>query len=340
MKTKTLLLTAITIFLLFTSSQSVKAQTFNANWGNQFQSALDNAVFANNIKGASVSVYSPGQGLWTGVSGYSSFQVPITTDMCFGIASNTKLFISTLILKLQEQGILSLNDQLYQWLPAIPQIDSTTTIRQLLSNQSGIYDYLNDDPNVTLWNDSIWADTSRFWTSQEILATIGAPNFAPGMGYSYSNTNFILAAMIIEVATGNSWVQNLHTYIFDPLSMNSTFVGAFEAPNGPVAHLWDTNLGELSYPMTSLYSTVTAAGGILSTSSDMAIWYSALFSGAIISEASLQEMTNFDPLSKYGLGISKSYHLDDDPTTTKAYCHSGSMFGYQLVMCNNTKFKR
>ena len=344
MKTKTLLFTAITIYLLFTSTQSVKAQTFNATWGNLFQTTLDSCVLAGDIKGASVSVYSPGQGLWTGVSGNSSFQVPITANMRFGIASNTKLFIATVMLKLQEQGTLSLNDPLDQWLPSFQYVDSTTTIRQLLSNQSGIYDYLNDsNPWGTLWIDSIWADTSRFWTSQEILSTIGAPNFAPGMGYSYSNTNFVLAAMIIEAATGNSWVQNLHTYIFDPLSMNSTFVGAFEAPNGPIANLWVTNWGngsndgEISYPMTSLYSTSTAAGGILSTSSDMAIWYSALFSGAIISEASLQEMTNFDPLSKYGLGIWKNYFVD--PTTDKAYSHSGSLLGYQSFMWYDVRTK-
>ena len=77
MKIKKLLSTAIGIFLLFTSMQSVKAQIFNATWGNQFQTALDNTLFTEGIKGASVSVYSPGQGLWTGVSGSSSLGVPL-----------------------------------------------------------------------------------------------------------------------------------------------------------------------------------------------------------------------------------------------------------------------
>lgn len=57
--------------------------------------------------------------------------------MRFGIGSNTKLFISTVMAKLQEQGVLSLDDHLYQWLPSYPNIDSTATIRQLLSHQTG-----------------------------------------------------------------------------------------------------------------------------------------------------------------------------------------------------------
>lgn len=69
-------------------------------------------------------------------------------------------------------------------------------------------------------------DTSHFWTPQEILPYVGAPYFAPGHGYSYSNTDYLLAGMIIEAATGVNWVQKLHDFIFNPLTMDSTFVGA------------------------------------------------------------------------------------------------------------------
>ncbi len=317
------------------------AQTFNTIWADQFQTALNTAVSTNNIKGASIAVYSPGQGLWTGVSGNSSLGVPITADMRFGIASNTKLFIATTILKLQEQGVLSLNDHVDQWLPSFQHIDSSATIRQLLAHQTGFFDYINDGH---IWSDSIWADTSRFWTPQEILATIGAPHFAPGRGCQYSNTNYLLAAMIIESATGNSWVQNLHSAIFDPLSMDSTFVGAFEAPNGPVAHMWDATWGEFASPVTSLFSTGTAAGGLLSTAGEMVQWYSALFSGAIIADSSLKEILNFQPIQcaneggfNYGLGLMESYY--SDPTIDYAYCHSGSMLGYQSIMWYDVRTK-
>ena len=327
--------------IAFASQSQCAAQTFNTVWASQFQTALNTAVSSNNIKGASLAVYSPGQGVWTGVSGNSSLGVPITADMRFGIASNTKLFIATVMLKLQEQGVLSLNDHLSQWLPSFPHIDSTATIRQLLSHQTGFFDYIRDG---YIWSDSIWADTSRFWTPLQMLATIGAPHFAPGMGCKYSNTNYLLAAMIIESATGNSWVQNLHTFIFNPLHMDSTFVGASEAPNGPVAHMWDATWGEFASPVTSLFSTGAAAGGILSTAGEMVQWYSALFSGAIIADSSLKEILNFQPIAcadeggyNYGLGLMESYH--SDPSIDYAYYHSGSMLGYQSIMWYDVRTK-
>ena len=317
-------------FIAFAMQSQCKAQTFDTLWANRFQTVLDSVVTANNIKGASAAVLAPGQGIWNGVSGISSSGVPVTAGMQFGIGSNTKLFIATVMAKLQEQGVLSLDDHLYQWLPAYPYIDSTTTIRQLLSHQSGIFDYMND--NASMW-DSIWADTTRFWTPQEILATIGPPHFAPGHGYSYSNTNYLLAGMIIDTATGISWVQNLHTIIFNPLNMDSTFVGAFEAPNGPVAHEWVGTLELINSPMTSEYSTASAAGALLSTAGEMVQWYSALFNGAIIADSSLHEVLNFDPTSFYGLGLAEV------PNNSLNYYHAGGMFGYISLMWYDVQTK-
>jgi len=296
--------------------------TFDPTWAARFQTVLDSVVPASGVKGVSAAVLAPGQGLWTGVSGISSAGVPITKEMRLGFASNTKLFIAVTLAKLQEQGVLSLDDHLYQWLPAFSHVDSTTTIRQLLSHQSGIFDFWNDN-QTWFWN-IIYADTAHFWTPQEILATIGNPHFAPGNGYRYSNTNYILAGMVIEAATGTSWVQKMHDFIFNPLTMDSTFVGALEPRNGPVAHEWALNYGEVvNSPMTSAYSAIEAAGAIESTPQEMAEWYSSLFNGAVISDASLQEVLNFEPTSQYGLGIAE--YLAND--SHFSYVHGGALIG-------------
>jgi CubicO group peptidase (beta-lactamase class C family) len=220
---------------------SGKAITFDSTWASRFQTVLDSVMEATNAKGASMAVYTPEEGLFTGVSGTSDGWSPITPQMRFGIGSNTKLFIAVTMVRLQEEGLLTLDDHLYQWLPSFPFVDSSTTIRQLLTHQSGIWDYWNDAPSIF---DSIWADTSRFWTTEEIISSIHAPHFAPGNGYRYSNTNYVLAGMIIEAATGQTWVQKLHDIIFDPLNLDSTFVGAFEPRNGPVAAEWDAFFGQ------------------------------------------------------------------------------------------------
>jgi D-alanyl-D-alanine carboxypeptidase len=302
------------------------ATTFNPAWANRFQTVLDSVMQANTLnKGASVAVYTPEEGMWTGVSGISHPGVPITPDMRFGIGSNTKLFVAIALVRLQEQGVLTLDDHLYQWLPPIQNVDSTTTIRQLLTHQSGIFDFWNDNPSFL---SMIWADTSRFWTPEEVLATIGAPHFAPGNGFRYSNTNYLLAALVIEAATGESWVQMLHDLIFDPLSLDSTFVGAYEPGNGTVAAEWDsfTNHLIVNSPMTAEYSMVHAAGGILATASEMVQWYNALFNSSVISSSSLQEVLTFDPSSLYGLGIM------DNESYTHNYTHSGGMLGYGSLM--------
>jgi D-alanyl-D-alanine carboxypeptidase len=295
--------------------------TFDSTWANKFQMALDSTMVATNSKGASVAVYSPEYGMWTGVSGISQPGVRVNAGMRFGVGSNTKLFIAVTMVKLQEEGLLTLDDHLYQWLPSFPHVDSSITIRQLLKHESGLFDYWNDNPSLIT---QAWPDTGRFWTPQEIIGSIGQPHFAPGNGYSYSNTNYVLAGMIIEAATGQTWIQILHDIVFDPLSLDSTFVGAFEPRNGPCSAEWDYFGGVLvtNVPMTAEYSQANACGAILATASEMVQWYNALFSGYILSDSSLQMVLSLDPSSMYGLGIGGG------PLNQGFYSHTGAVFGF------------
>ncbi len=293
---------------------------FDPTWAGRFQTVLDSIRLATGMKGTSLAVLVPGQGLLTCVSGISSPGVPVTRAMRFGIMSNTKLFIAVTMMKLQEQGILTLDDHLYQWLPTFRNVDSTTTIRQMLSHQSGIFDYWNDGDS--LWN-AMLADTSHFFTDQEILAYVKTPNFAPGHGYSYSNTNYVLAGMVIEAATGETWLQKMHEFILNPLTMDSTFAGAFEPRNGPVAAEYFNNTPIVNSPMTGEYSQANACGALLSTAQEMAAWYSALFNGAIISSASLQQVTDFEPTSWYGLALGQTFWYNHH-----GYNHTGGGIGY------------
>ncbi len=294
---------------------------FDPGWANSFQTALDSIMEVTNSKGASLAVYSPEYGMWTGVSGISQPGVPITSDMRFGIGSNTKLFIAVTMVKLQEEGILTLDDHLYQWLPPIEHVDSAITIRQLLSHESGLFDIWNDNPSVGY---QVWTDTSRFWTTQEMIEWIGPPHFTPGNGYSYSNTNYLLAGMIIEAATGKTWVEKLHDFIFDPLNLDSTFVGAYEPRNGPCSAEWDRIGGVMvtNVPMTAEYSQANAFGAILATATEMVQWYNALFNGGVLSDSSMQQVLSIDPSSWYGLGIIAG------PLNQGFYNHTGGMFGF------------
>ncbi|MBL7094726.1 beta-lactamase family protein [candidate division KSB1 bacterium] len=141
---------------------------FDSTLAFQFQYVLDSVLVANNIVGASVAINMPEKGTWLGVSGMSDPVAgdSIRPDMLFDIGSNTKTFVAALILKLVDDGLLTLEDQLYQWLPSFPNIDSTATIRHLLNHTSGISDYLNENPAAV---ETLFVDLDRFWSPEYSL---------------------------------------------------------------------------------------------------------------------------------------------------------------------------
>ncbi|MDD3702416.1 MAG: serine hydrolase [Bacteroidales bacterium] len=313
------------IFESKSSNTSLKqTSSFDPIWAQQFQNALDSIMQLTGGMGASIAVYTPEEGLWTGVSGISHDDVPITTDMRFGVADHTELFLAVTLLKLQEQGILSLEDPLYQWLPPIQYVDSTITIRQLLTHQTGVFDYWTETPVLI---NHIWDDTSRFWTIEEIIGSLEQAHFMHGTGYRFSNTNPVLAGMVIEAATGQSWPQTIRNLILEPYNLESIFAGAFEPRTGPVAAEWDYFTGNLiiNSPMTAEYSQGNACAALLSTAADMVQWYHALFTGSILSETSMQLLCSVEPSSLVGMSIfmgRKEYPF---------YYHTSYMFGYTSI---------
>ncbi len=331
-------LLAIFVLIFVSHSNVLDAQGFDSTFALKLQNSLNNIIANSKLKGVSGAVFVPGQGTWEGASGISSLGVPVVPEMRFGIGSNTKLFTAVVLLKLQEQGVLSLDDSLGAWLPNFQYVDSNVSIRQLLTHQSGIFDFLNDNP--VIWTDSIWVDQNRFWTPQELLATIGPPEFVAGRGYDYSNTGYLLAGMIIEAATGKSWAQNVREMILEPHGLNETFAGAFEAPSGPVAHEWaNANSEIINTPMIAEYSTAYAAGALLSTASDMTHWYSELFGDQVLSAASMHELLDFEPTTLYGLGVAMQYFTILPEAPFAVFNHTGGMLGYTSLTFFDPKTK-
>ncbi|MDB4442498.1 beta-lactamase family protein [bacterium] len=141
-----LLVFALAVFSFlfwFDTADAISSRTF----ATKLQQVLDTEIERNNGIGVSAAVIIPGRTPWHGVSGVSHGTTSITTDMLFGIGSNTKNFMAALILQLAEEGKLSLEDPLSKYLASYPNIDSTTTIRQLLNHTSGIY-HFTDHPSV------------------------------------------------------------------------------------------------------------------------------------------------------------------------------------------------
>jgi D-alanyl-D-alanine carboxypeptidase len=309
---------------------NAKAQTFNSNLATMLQDTLNTYFTAfNNIKGMTASVYLPGQGIWQGKAGISFTGQSITPDMEFGIASNTKLFVAVMMLKLAEDKIISLNDSLHKWLPTYTNIDPNITIRQLLNHTSGISDPIFVSP----WMDTIIANPTRVFTPINVMSWLGAPTFPKGTSWGYSNVNYILAGMIAKNATGFHISKLIRDSILTPLNLDSTFYDVEEPIAGTLAHRWwNGGAGAISdysgVSRVGLNTAGGAAGSMFSNSSEMAQWYNALFSGQILNAASMAILRSFvptgNPAQQYSLGLYR------ETTQGLTYWgHGGDTWGYK-----------
>ncbi len=319
----------VPIFLL--AMHAPKAQTLNPALTTMLQDTLNFYVGSiPNIKGMSASVLLPGQGVWKGTAGISHTGVPIQQDMEFWIASNTKLFVSVMMLKLAERNIINLNDPLSTWLPAYPNVNSNITIRQLLNHTSGISDPIFIAP----WMDTIMKYPTRVFTPTEVVGWLGAPYFPVGTSWGYSNVNYILAGMIAQNATGYHISRLIRDSLLTPLNLSNTYFDVEETIHGTIAHRWWNGIDYHDTSRIGINSVGGPAGAIFSTSGDMAEWYNIVFNGNILSAASKSELTNFVPTpspTMYGLGVGR------ETTAGKTYWgHGGAIWGSRSKMIYDT----
>jgi len=301
----------------------------------QLQLILDSEFSAQLATGKSFAVVFPDESVWTGVAGMSNIETqdPIRPDHNFGFASITKTFASAAIMKLVEDGVVSLDDPISRWVSPITFVNSAITVRQLLGHTSGLYNYTNY-PNLL---QTLLADTSHVYTPLEVLSTfLGPPVFFAGTGASYSNSNYVMLSMIIEAASGKVTGQFFKEELFEPTGLLNTVFPAYESPKGELAIPWFDFTGDGIadnysgfFESTSVMTTRGTAGSIVSTASDIAKWGAALFGGDVLAQGSLTEIVTFHNLAGqnatwtgYGLGAQR-YNFGG----IEAWGHSGLVTG-------------
>lgn len=256
------------------------------------------------------SVQIPGVGEWVGNVGVSDDTTGARySDTTFQrVGSITKTFIGTLILQLVDQGLLSLDDTADQWFEGVPNGDRIT-VRMLLNMSSGIVNYTDfDDFWLTLY-----ANPEKVWTSEELLAYgfNAPPLFDPGARYYYDNTNTIMLGLILEDITGQDVRTLLQEQILDPLGLTHTSFPANEDtaipefhPRGMTRNLFTRELLDAT---SWNPSWAWAAGQMISTQADLAVWVRALATGELLSpelQAERLVLVDINPgLAGYGLGI-------------------------------------
>ena len=298
----------------------------------RYQAILDSVCSGLNIKGATAAVLVPGLGTWKGATGISEVGVPMDTAMHLGIGSNTKTYIACLMLKLQELNMLSLDDTIGTWFPALQNVPGSIKIRHLLNHTSGLYNFTN---NPAL-GDSVNADFGRVWQPEEVLQFILPPVGSVGGAWAYCNTGYLLAGMIADEVTGMPIYDALAQYIYQPHGFNKTFMYGFESPTGAMSHSWSyvfanqpqIDLADIGFTHHAFLSMAYSAGALVSTVDDNIRFWHRWYSGQILSPASMAEMRTYVPVggtTRYGLGLFRYANRYGGRTI---FAHGGTGVGF------------
>ncbi len=271
--------------------------------------------------GAAVLIAKDGQIQLRKAYGLANLElgVPMQPDMVFEIASVTKQFTAAAILLLQERGKLSVNDEITKYLPDYPTHGQKITIDHLLGHSSGI-------PEL-VW----WPRRQEDMKVQQIIDLFKEKplDFRPGEKLSYSNSGYILLGAIIEKASGKSYEDFVEQEIFAPLGMKHSRYGhRAEIVPGLVAGYDLAEDGGYRVAEYFSLSQPYAAGGLLSTVDDLALWTDALTSEKLLKKASLERMTTPAKLpsgeaTKAGYGLQVS-----DEDGTRIVEHGGGLPGF------------
>jgi D-alanyl-D-alanine carboxypeptidase len=282
-------------------------------------------------------------GFYIGSAGMADLAEGIPMQPCHisKIASITKMMLGVAILRLQEKGVLSLNDPVSKFispdkLSRISNGDQPLTIRNLMNHTSGIYDVI-DDNNFYL---QVLNDPSKKWTADDLLKYVydkGAMfAFNPADTAGYSNTNYLLLSMIVEAATGVPHTETLRNEIFNPVGMADTYYYWHETlPNNSIAQgYFDLyNNGNIENLTQWNTGSGNGYGGVYSTVWDMYLFADALFvQKTLLTQESLDQMLVFHPVveSRKQLGVAcfKDFIDIGNPDTDYAWGHRGRDLAY------------
>ena len=218
---KNLLLSLIAIVLVLITN----GQTLSENLSDTLTKRLAQLKQQQNVKSISSAVYFPDGSIWESSKGQLGNTGPLTTDHLMEMGSNTKTFVAAILLQMQEEGLLSLEDTIYQYINKLPHVPSGISIRQVLNHTSGIYDYtthprfatkINNNPIIVIPPDSLFNFMDE-------------PLFPVGSSWSYCNTGYVIAGLIIEAVDGKPFHESLRDRLLTPLGLQNTYLDVYES---------------------------------------------------------------------------------------------------------------
>lgn len=277
--------------------------------------------------GLSILVVKDGKQVYQRSKGLARVEgrVALNAQSVFELASLSKPITAIAIMQLREKGLLSLDDSVLKWLPQLPPSWSGVTIHHLLSQQSGIPDYMTGMPTSM-------ASTLDGFDSASLMrlfAANGGLKFAPGASAEYTNSNFVLLAEIVVRASGMGFGAYLQAHVFKPVGMQSTYLFD-DAVRPPVSVALNFGTGSKTFGFTLATYGPT---GIFSSVADLKLMVDALLAGELVTLDSLALMTTpqspFPVVSStYGYG----FFVRPGSKPLSLFAHSGNLDGYRNIL--------
>lgn len=305
-----------------------------AHYETMLESFFDSALFRRGFNG-SVLVAKGGQIIYEKYVGYRDLRKrdSLTDTTSLHLASTSKPFTGMALLKLVQDGKVNLDDSLTKFFPELAHYPGVT-IQMLLCHRSGLPNYVYFMADKTKWDQNVYVtneDMFNFLVNEK-----PARSFTPGTRFSYSNTNYVLLAMLIEKISGMSYPDFMKKELFEPMQLNHTYVftlkdSATATPSfDPGGGYWKNDFLEGTYGDKNIYSTPR----------DMLRWDQILYTGEFIRQSLLDsaftgQSRERHSLHNYGLG----WRLLEYPNGKKIVYHFGRWHGFTPAFARLTDEK-
>jgi D-alanyl-D-alanine carboxypeptidase len=277
----------------------------------QFHQRFEQWRFQSHVSVAAAAVRIDGALIWHSEA----------AERLFPIYSITKTLAAVCLLRLDQSGVLHVDDPITRWLPDLP-VPESVTLARLANHTAGIPDY----GPLTEYHDAVRATPSAPWTDEQVLAkTLGKGLlFEPGGSCSYSNVGYLLLRRTIEKATGVSLRHAVADLVTVPLGMDNTVVAE--------------TIGDWAnwFEPAGYHPGWCAPGVAISTPSDITLFYDQLFAGALVDPPLLRRMLELIRVpGEHPLAVTPSYGMgimgDPDDSHGPSYGHGGGGPGYATV---------
>ena len=319
---------ALIVFVVLLSLLSTRSANAQGDLSPELKAKIDklatDSLTESGVPSASIAVVRDGKIVYLKAYGSARLepQTPATSNMRYSIGSISKQFTAVAMLLLQEEGKLSLDDKVGKYVPDLTRANEVT-IRQLLSHTSGYQDYWPQDYVMPMMLQPVTsAKILDLWARKPL-------DFDPGTKWQYSNTNYVIAGVIIEKVSGKPLLQFLQDKVFAPLGMSSV-------ANTDQKKLGDTDpVGYMRYALGPLRVApkegagwLFAAGELAMTAEDLAKWNISIMDQKLLRPASYKELEREAQLNnglgtRYGLGVSLATESGH-----RSVSHGGEVSGF------------